>query len=128
MNNEGIIMTGDETTMSYNMEGKTVLITGANSGIGKAAAIQLAQIGATVVMACRSSAARCTGIGRSLPGQPVRIVIVLSCCKSILLRKASVRRFSKNFMAKHARLDVLIHNAANFDHTLKKSRIDRATV
>ncbi len=36
------------------MRGKKVIITGANSSIGNAAAVQIAQLGATVIMACRS--------------------------------------------------------------------------
>ena len=39
---------------TYDLKGKTIIITGANSGIGKAAAIQMAEMGANVVMACRS--------------------------------------------------------------------------
>ena len=38
------------------MEGKIVLITGANSGIGKATAIGLAKMGARIIMLCRNKA------------------------------------------------------------------------
>ncbi|MCB0104056.1 MAG: SDR family NAD(P)-dependent oxidoreductase, partial [Anaerolineales bacterium] len=40
--------------MNYNLANKTIIVTGANSGIGKAASIQLAGLGAHVVMMCRS--------------------------------------------------------------------------
>ncbi len=34
----------------YNMQGKVCIVTGANSGIGKAAALKLSKNGATVIM------------------------------------------------------------------------------
>jgi len=39
--------------LNTSMQGKVCLITGAHSGIGKATALGLARMGATVVMVCR---------------------------------------------------------------------------
>ena len=43
-------------TVNISMQGKICMVTGANSGIGKATALALAQMGATVVMVCRDRA------------------------------------------------------------------------
>lgn len=42
-----------EPRAEYNVEGKTAVITGANSGLGKQTADVLAQRGAKVILACR---------------------------------------------------------------------------
>lgn len=98
-----------------NMHQKTVLITGANSGIGKAAAIQLAQLGANVVLACRNhergeqalkDVAAATGSDR------------LDLLQIDMSSQASICDAVNRFQDLHQRLDVLIHNAANFDHRL----------
>lgn len=103
--------------MTYSMQGKTVIVTGANSGIGKAAALQMAQAGATVVMACRSPerGAQALRDVQQASGSAKVELIPLD-----LASQASVRQFAQAFLERHPRLDVLIHNAANFDHTLKK--------
>ena len=103
--------------MPYNLTNKTILITGANSGIGKAAAIQLARLGADVVMACRNSE-------RGL--KAMQDVIALTGSNKVdllpmdLSSQASIRDAIDQFNDRHQHLDVLIHNAATFDHTLKR--------
>lgn len=103
--------------MTYNLENKTIIVTGANSGIGKAASIQLAKLGATVIMACRSAergARTVEDVCNEVKNARVELIQV------DLASQASIRRFVEAFETRHPRLDVLIHNAANFDHSLKK--------
>jgi len=106
--------------MSYNLHNKTVIITGANSGIGKAAALQLAAVGANVVMACRSleRGQRALEDVKKASGNPQVELMQLD-----LASQAGIRQFAADFLASHPRLDVLIHNAANFDHTLKQATL-----
>lgn len=100
-----------------NLTDKTIIITGANSGIGKAAAIQLAKSGATIVMACRSAergARALADVRDAANSQRVDLLRV------DMASQAFVRQFAAEFSSRHKRLDVLIHNAANFDHSQRK--------
>ncbi|XP_030644591.1 retinol dehydrogenase 12 [Chanos chanos] len=90
------------------LDGKTVMITGANTGIGKETAKDMALRGARVVMACRDltrgekaamEIRKSTGNGN---------VVVRHLDLSSLL---SVRQFVHEFTATEDRLDVLINNA-----------------
>lgn len=95
------------------MENRTVIITGANSGIGKAAAIKFAKEGFHVVMACRN-------IERSKKAQ--KEVIDASNGDQVELMEldvssmSSIRRFCTEFKQRYEKLDILIHNAAYFNH------------
>ena len=103
--------------MNYDLTNKTIIITGANSGIGKAASIQLAKLGANVVMLCRNQERG----GQAL--QDVRLASKNGNVELILVdmsSQTSVRNAVNEFLSKHRRLDVLIHNAANFDHRQTK--------
>jgi len=103
--------------MNYDLTNKTIIVTGANSGIGKAASIQLAKLGAKVVMMCRSKERGEQAL------QDVRLVSNSDQVELILVdmaSQASVRNAVKEFLGTHSRLDVLIHNAANFDHGQKR--------
>lgn len=103
--------------MTYNLSNKTIIITGANSGIGKAASIQLAKLGAHIVMMCRNRERGEQALHdvRTATGSE-KVELILADMSS----QASVRRAVSEFLSRHDRLDVLIHNAANFDHTQKK--------
>ncbi len=106
--------------MTYTLTHKTILITGANSGIGKAAALQLAQLGAHVIMACRNldRGQKALAEVRQASGSDTVELMQVD-----MASQKSIRAFAAQFNATHARLDVLIHNAANFDHTLKKATL-----
>ena len=99
------------------MSKQTVLITGANSGIGKEAAIQLVGLGASVIMACRSMErgenAR-QEILQKFPEADLKVMTV------DLSSQASIYGLADQVNTCCSRLDVLIHNAANFDLSLKK--------
>jgi len=94
--------------MSANLEDRVFLVTGANSGIGKATALGLARLGGTVVMACRSAtrgeAAR-QDVVRDSGNSRVYLEIV------DLASEESTRSFAEEFKRKYPRLDVLINNA-----------------
>jgi len=98
----------DTTTMEDNV----VMITGANSGIGRAASLALAKMGATLVMVARNKergeAARSEIIRKS---QNNSVDLLLADLSSL----ESVRQLAADFKKKYSRLDVLINNAGLFN-------------
>jgi len=99
--------------MKYDLTNKIIIVTGANSGIGKAASIQLAKLGAQVVMMCRSrerGEQALQNVRSASNNDNVELILV------DMSSQASVRNAVNEFLGAHSRLDVIIHNAANFDH------------
>ncbi|XP_071388307.1 retinol dehydrogenase 12-like [Centroberyx affinis] len=90
------------------LDGKTVLITGANTGIGKETAVDLASRGARVILACRDMdrANKAAEDIRKRSGNGNVIVKKLD-----LASLQSVRQLAKDILASEERLDVLINNA-----------------
>jgi retinol dehydrogenase-14 len=101
-------LSSDATGLA-DLTGRTVLITGANSGIGKATAAILAGQGAGVTITSRNrdrGEAAAGDIRREAGGRGSVSVGDLD-----LARLSSVRAFAEQFRAEHPRLDVLVLNA-----------------
>ncbi|TNF90874.1 MAG: SDR family oxidoreductase, partial [Gammaproteobacteria bacterium] len=95
------------------MQGKRVLITGGNSGIGKVTAIELAKLGAEVVLACRDSEKTSAALAEiGAHGKVENLPVDLA-------NLASVRSLAATFLERYDRLDVLINNAGIFPRKLK---------
>jgi NAD(P)-dependent dehydrogenase (short-subunit alcohol dehydrogenase family) len=82
------------------MSGRTVIVTGANSGIGRAAASALAGAGARVVLAVRSIE-KGRAAAAAMPGET-------EVARLDLASLASVRDFAAS---RHGEIDLLINNA-----------------
>jgi len=95
-------------TVNSSMQGKICMVTGANSGIGKATALALAQMGATVVMVCRDRAR----------GEEARSEITtksrnnaVDLLQADLSSQQSIRQLVEHFKQRYTHLHVLINNA-----------------
>ena len=90
------------------MAGKRVIITGSTSGFGKEIAMQLAAVGAELVLPCRDLQR-----GQQTADEIMRRTGMRSCAVMHLdtSDQQSIREFIGSFCKKHSRLDVLINNA-----------------
>lgn len=90
------------------MAGKICLITGANSGIGKATALGLAKLGATVVMVCRDRH-RGETVQAEIKDQSGSKAVDLMLAD--LSSQAAICHLVQEFKANYQQLHVLINNA-----------------
>lgn len=103
------------------MKDKVVIITGANKGIGKEAAKQIANLGAKIYMACRSldSANEAREEIVSETGNQNVFVKHLD-----LASTDSIINFAEQFKKEESKLDVLINNAGLWTKTKKLTDIN----
>ncbi|HEY1735042.1 MAG TPA: SDR family oxidoreductase [Methylovirgula sp.] len=90
------------------MQGKTVVITGATSGIGEVAAIELAEKGARIVFIARDAergAATLAKLNAKAPGRGHKVHY------ADLSLLAEMKRVAAEIAASEPRIDVLINNA-----------------
>src|SRR5947208_6934426 len=101
-------MQNEKVSDTTTMKDKVVMVTGANSGIGKSASLALAEKGATVVMVARNKdrgeAARSEIVTKSGNNS---IELLIADISSI----ESVRRIVAELRKKYTKLHLLINNA-----------------
>lgn len=90
------------------MDGRVCLITGADSGIGKEAAVEIAALGASLTIVSRDKASgesALAEIKQRSRSQDVALMI------AEFASLASVRKLAEEFSATHDKLHVLVNNA-----------------
>ncbi|HUR77371.1 MAG TPA: SDR family NAD(P)-dependent oxidoreductase [Acidimicrobiales bacterium] len=90
------------------LDGKTILITGGNTGIGKETAVQLARKGATIAITSRDAAkgaAAAADIAKRSNGQEPKVFAL------DLGSFASIRACAETVLGSCDRIDVLVNNA-----------------
>lgn len=106
--------------MAWDVRGKTVLVTGATSGIGLEAAVALARQGARVVVAGRDAGRTAAAVATVRSRAGVQEVPHLLCDFS---SQESIRKFAGEVLARFDRLDVLVNNAGGV-HKRREVTVD----
>ncbi|KUJ59339.1 short-chain dehydrogenase [Flavobacteriaceae bacterium CRH] len=88
--------------------GKTVIVTGANTGIGFETALALYKAGANVTIACRNKDKAEEAINKmyAIGGKGTLEIGILD-----LTNLKAIKTFADDFKSKHSKLDILINNA-----------------
>ncbi|MDO8897439.1 MAG: SDR family NAD(P)-dependent oxidoreductase [Bacteroidales bacterium] len=95
------------------MKNRNVIITGANSGIGKSAAQIFAYAGYTVVIACRNLEKGEKALQEIVAASNNKAVHLMQVDMSSL---ASISQFCAAYKEQFDKLDILINNAGYFNH------------
>jgi NAD(P)-dependent dehydrogenase (short-subunit alcohol dehydrogenase family) len=106
-----------ELTPSERLDGKKVLITGSSSGLGFATAEQLAGLGATVIMACRSGIPDKGDQIRERTGSEQVFMHQVD-----LSEKESIHKLAETVKQDYGKIDMLICNAAVVPKESRRTR------
>ncbi|OFX21278.1 MAG: short-chain dehydrogenase [Anaeromyxobacter sp. RBG_16_69_14] len=93
---------------------KTILVTGATSGMGPLVALDLARMGAEVVMVARDEKRGEAALAEVRSRSGSQAISLMRCD---FASQADIRKLASDFCARHARLDVLVNNAGSVSAT-----------
>ena len=85
---------------------KTVLITGASSGIGKQTAVEFAKLGANIILVARRKEKL-----DALANELEKFNVITFVCQCDVSNKEQVKEMSKTVLEKFDSIDVLVNNA-----------------
>ncbi|XP_059504385.1 retinol dehydrogenase 13-like isoform X5 [Stegostoma tigrinum] len=100
--------TGGMCPSKATISGKTIIITGANTGIGKETARELASRGGRIIMACRDME-KCETAAREIRGETLNHDVYAKHLNLASLK--SIREFAKQINEEEENVNVLINNA-----------------
>ena len=105
------------------LKGKVAIVTGANSGMGMATTAALADMGAKVIMLCRSEERGKEALEKLMEKKERQLELVL--CD--LGDYESIRNFAKQVRAENERIDILVNNAGfiSLDRQFTKEGLER---
>lgn len=110
------VATVDPVPERVRIDGKTCLVTGASSGLGKAAAVELARRGGDMILACRPGHAEiCGEITRLSGSETVELMEV------DLADMASVHRFCDRLAQRGIHIDIALLNAGVMPRTARRT-------
>ncbi len=98
------------------IDGRTCLVTGASSGLGKAASVELARRGGDMILACRPGHAEIPGEIRRLSGSETVELMEVD-----LADMASVNRFCDRLAQRGIHIDIALLNAGVMPRTARKT-------
>jgi NAD(P)-dependent dehydrogenase (short-subunit alcohol dehydrogenase family) len=93
---------------SYDLTGRTIVVTGATSGLGRQAAEQFARLGAHVIVSGRN-AVKAARVRADIVERTGSSELSVACADMAELDQ--VRAMADELIAAHPRIDVLVHNA-----------------
>ncbi|XP_025705009.1 retinol dehydrogenase 13 isoform X1 [Callorhinus ursinus] len=89
--------------------GKTVIVTGANTGIGKQTALELARRGGNIILACRDME-KCEAAAKDIRGETLNHHVNARHLDLASLK--SIREFAAKIIEEEEQVHILINNAA----------------
>ncbi|XP_026034577.1 retinol dehydrogenase 13 [Astatotilapia calliptera] len=101
-------MTGGRCPSKATINEKTVVITGANTGIGKETARELARRGGRIIMGCRDME-KCEAAAKEIRGKTLNPHIYAR--RLDLASMKSIREFAERIKQEEPHVDILINNA-----------------